>query len=366
VLLGHTEKKGWPASEDALAEARTFLEGLRGRHVIVAPHTDVDGLSSGALVLRALERSGARVEMRVPGKGEHAHSPAFQERLHRAQAEALVVLDMGSRPAPIVPGLPTLVVDHHQPDGFPPEAHVLSGTGVEPVAPTALLTYVLVSPFIEPASLEWLAVLGTVGDLGADAPMPFLPEALKRAGRTAVTETVALLNAARRSSHFAAGLALEVLLRAEEPADIQRGRVPGVKALTDCRIEVQSEVARCSRTPPRIVKDVALLLFSSGAQIHPLVAVRWAQRLPEHIVIAANAGYLPGRVNFALRSKQPRDLIAFLRGLELPPMQGEFAQGHPQATGGSLAPEDFLRLMGALDFRGLQPRDVEPRGFHPG
>lgn len=366
MLLGHAEKKGWPAPGGALAEARTFLEGLRGRRVLVAPHTDADGLSAGALVLRALERSGARVDMCVPGKGEHAHSPAFQERLRRTGGEALVVLDMGSRPAPIVPGLETLVVDHHQPDGFPPGAHVLSAAGLEPVAPTALLTYVLVSPFIEPASLEWLAVLGTVGDLGTDAPMPFLPEALKRAGRKAVTETVALLNAARRSSHFAAHLALEVLLRADGPADIQKGRVPGVAALADCRLEVQSEVARCSRTPPRIVKDVALLLFSSGAQVHPLVAVRWAQRLPEHIVIAANAGYLPGRVNFALRSKQPRDLIAFLRGLELPEMRGEFAQGHPRATGGSLAPQDFLRLMEALGFQGLHSRDVEPRGVQPG
>lgn len=366
VLLGETKETGWPVSAEALTQARDFLERQRNQRVLVAPHTDVDGLSSGALVLRALERLGARADMHVPGKGEHAHSPAFQGRLRRARGKGLVVLDMGSRPAPIVPDLPTLIVDHHHPDGFPPGAQVLSAAGLEPVAPTALLTYVLVSPFIEPASLEWLAVLGTVGDLGTDAPMPFLKEALKRAGRKAVTETVALLNAARRSSHFAAPLALEVLLRAGEPADIQHGRVPGVDALRDCRLEVQSEVGRCSRTPPRIVGDVALLLFSSGAQVHPLVAVRWAQRLPEHIVIAANAGYLPGRVNFALRSKQPRDLLAFLRGLDLPPMQGEFAQGHPRATGGSLAPEDFLRLMGTLGFRGLQAQDVEPRGFMPG
>ncbi|WP_224246078.1 hypothetical protein [Hyalangium gracile] len=281
-------------------------------------------------------------------------------------AEALVVLAMGNRAAPILPDLPTLIVDHHPTTEFPEGAQVLSSHGHEPVVPSSLLTYALVSPLIIPGPLEWLAVLGTVAELGPDAPLPSLKDALRRAGRKAVTEAVALLNAARRSTHFAASLALEVLMRAGSASDIDEGRVPGVDALRDCRLEVQREVARCSKTPPRIAGNVALLLFSSGAQVHPLVAIRWAQRLPEHIVIAANAGYLPGRVDFALRSREPRDLIAFLRGLDLAPVEGDFAHGHPHATGGSLSSRDFLRLTEALGFRGLQAHDVERRGVAPG
>jgi hypothetical protein len=279
--------------------------------------------------------------------------------------EALVVLDMGSRADPILPGVPTLLVDHHQSTEYPEGAMVLSSYGHEPIAPTSLLTYALVSPLVIPGPLEWLAVLGTVADLGTAAALPSLKDALRRAGRKAVTEAVALLNAARRSSHFAASLALEVLMRAGSAADINEGRVPGVDALRDCRLEVQREVTRCAKTPPRFSGNVALLLFSSGAQIHPLVAVRWAQRLPDHIVIAANAGYLPGRVNFALRSREKRDLIAFLRGLGLP-FEGEFARGHAQATGGSLSGREFLQFTEALGFRGLQANDVERRGVAPG
>lgn len=366
MLLGHTGDPRWPVPAEALADARNFLGRQKDRHVLVAPHTDVDGLSSGVLALRALRALGARTTVRLPGKGEHAHSPAFQDRLRRVGADALVVLDMGSRAAPILPDLPTLVVDHHQSTAFPAGAQVLSGYGHEPVAPTSLLTYALVSPLVIPGPLEWLAVMGTVADLGADASLPSLKDALRRAGRKAVTEAVALLNAARRSSQFAAPLALEVLMRAGEASDISEGRIPGVDALRDCRLEVQREVTRCAKTPPRFAGKVALLLFSSGAQIHPLVAVRWAQRLPEHIVIAANAGYLPGRVNFALRSRTGTDLIAFLKGLELPPFEGEYANGHAQATGGSLSARDFLVLAEALGFRGLQTNDVERRGVAPG
>ena len=365
MLLGLTGDPGWPAPVEALARARRFLEEQKDRHVLVAPHTDVDGLSSGVLALRALRTLGARTTSRLPGKGEHAHSPAFQDRMAKVGPEALVVLDMGSRADPILPGVPTLLVDHHQSTEYPEGALVLSSYGHEPIAPTSLLTYALVSPLVIPGPLEWLAVLGTVADLGTDASLPSLKDALRRAGRKAVTEAVALLNAARRSSHFAASLALEVLMRAGSAADINEGRVPGVDALRDCRLEVQREVSRCAKTPPRFSGNVALLLFSSGAQVHPLVAVRWAQRLPEHIVIAANAGYLPGRVNFALRSREKRDLIAFLRGLELP-FEGEFARGHAQATGGSLSGREFLQFTEALGFRGLQANDVERRGIAPG
>jgi single-stranded-DNA-specific exonuclease len=64
------------------------------------------------------------------------------------------------------------------------------------------------------------------------------------------------------------------------------------------------------------------------------------------MVIAANDGYLPGRVNFSVRGGTG-DLRAALRRA-LPDAAGEFAHGHPRATGGSLAPAAFERLLRAL------------------
>ena len=67
-------------------------------------------------------------------------------------------------------------------------------------------------------------------------------------------------------------------------------------------------------------------------------------------MIAANDGYLPGRVNFAVRSASNVDLLAFLRGLGLGDVEGEFAHGHPRATGGSVPPAEFERLVRALGY----------------
>jgi hypothetical protein len=80
------------------------------------------------------------------------------------------------------------------------------------------------------------------------------------------------------------------------------------------------------------------------------VAIRWARRLSDKIVIAANEGYLPGRVNFAVRTMLDINLIDYLRGLGLGQLEGEYGYGHPRASGGSLTPESFNRLLNAMGF----------------
>jgi len=354
MLLGHPQPPAWPASRDALAVARRFLAALRGRRVLVVPAPDADGLASAVLVVRALEAVGARGAVRVPGKGEQAHPSPLLERVRRANPDALVLLGMGDPGEEAAPGVPTLVVERTAPPAPPPSTRVLASTGDGSDVSTSVLALALVAPLVTPAPLEWLAAVGTVAALGAEAPVPFLEDALRRARRKAVMETVALVNAARRSSRFLAARAQEVLLRARGARDIAEGQVAGVEELRDCRVEVRREVERCARTPPRIAPRAALLLFSSEAQVHSLVARRWESRLPGQVVLAANTGYLPGRVDFTLRGPPSPEVDALLR-----------AHG-AQPSGGSLPQPDFLRLAEGLGFRGLRLTDTERRGAFPG
>jgi hypothetical protein len=92
-----------------------------------------------------------------------------------------------------------------------------------------------------------------------------------------------------------------------------------------------------------------LIRFASPAQVHPLVAIRWSRRLAPAIVLAANDGFLPGRVNFAVRSASAKDLLKWLRGLPFTPSpQAEYANGHARATGGSLPTAEFVRFPAIL------------------
>lgn len=342
----------WPAATSALEAGRAFLrERCRTGRVVAAFHGDVDGLAAAVIAIRALERLGNRDVLPLPtGKGESIHSPPMAARLAAARPEALLVLDTGSRAGRILPGVPTLIVDHHVPAGVPEDAVFVSAASHPPVAPAALLTYVLAGGVVESSDLDWLAALGTVADLGFANPFAEIAAVVRRFGRHRVREAVSLLNAAKRAPAHDVACAFAALVAARSPADIAAGHGEPIERLRRYREEVRREANRCARARPAFAGQAALLRFSSPAQVHPLVAARWARRLPRHVVIAANEGYLPGRVNFSLRTALAVDLIAFLHRLRPSGLTGDYAYGHPQATGGSLTVAEFERLLAALGF----------------
>jgi hypothetical protein len=137
-----------------------------------------------------------------------------------------------------------------------------------------------------------------------------------------------------------------------------------VEHLRRCRERVRQELARGTRAAPRLSGRFALVRISSPVLVHPLLGVRWAQRLPHQIVIVANDGYLPGRVTFVVRTQLDVDLVDLLRSVPLEGADVEWAFGHAKAPGGSLAPRDFERLLAGLGLgqaRAAGARDVGAR-----
>ncbi len=339
----------WPASATALEEGRALLRKAASGHVIVACDHDVDGLASAVLVARTMERLAARVDIVPVGRGEHVHVAAYRDRLAALGGDAYVVTDMGSRAEPIGLGAPTLLIDHHDATAFPPDAVIVSAARRLPVAPTSYLAFELLEPLVAIDDLDWLALLGSVADLGAGASFGKLPAWTARYRKKHVSEAIALLNAARRAPDHDVATALDVLRASRSLADIASGSAPGVARLMELRAEVAAEVQRVARTAPRIHGDVAVIRIRSKAQIHPLLAMRWRSRLRDKIVVVANEDFLPGRVNFVVRSTRAIDLIAWLESLAFGDVGPDFARGHPAATGGSVTKEDFERLLRAIE-----------------
>ena len=94
----------------------------------------------------------------------------------------------------------------------------------------------------------------------------------------------------------------------------------------------------------------ALVRVNSPCQVHPLVAQIWRTRLPGYFVLAANEGYLPGRVNFSARSAEGASVLEFLRSQQLSEGEGSYGMGHDQASGGSLPVARWNELLGRLGF----------------
>ncbi len=315
------------------------------RPPLILCHHDADGLAAGAILARALPGASTR----VIGRGEGAWTAATASEVRARAPGGLLVADLGTRGEPVVPGLPTVVLDHHvpvsDPGATPPEVTVIAGHDAEPQPSSAVI-----AGWCAGDDDPWLAAVGAIGDFGDKAPFAEVAEARKRHGIGVLKEAVSLINAPRRSASGDASPALAVLLRAAGPRAVSDGSLPETASLVAAREEVRAALEAGRKVGPKVVGDVALIRLTSACQIHPLVAQSWVSRLRGKVVICANDGYRAGWVHFAARSSDGRDLITFLRERAPAFVGADFAQGHARATGGMLPTEDFARFARVLGF----------------
>lgn len=339
-----------PAAAAAAGMARFVALVDSARPVAVAAHFDADGLSAAAISVRALRAAGRLAEPVIVGKAETPWDDSFTERLQALNPGGLVVADLGTRPEPVLPGVPTLVMDHHRPTGTPPAAITLSGHGLDPEPTSALIAWWAAGALGDQADLLWLAGIGLVGDMAEGAGFAELADAQARWGKTALRDATSLVNAPRRTAAADAGPTLRLLLGCDGPKGITKGESADAEALRAAKAEVREAVEAARKVAPRIVGDVALIRFTSPCQIHPLIAQQWRGRLRDKIVIAANDGYREGWVHFAARSASGRDLLAFLAEHRPEGADGRYGNGHAQATGGALPRSIWDRFIAGLGF----------------
>ncbi len=320
----------------------------RTRPVWVLGHNDADGLSATALFTRAFTAAGWSVRTRIVGRGESPWSAEMREELAGVDAGGIVVTDLGVRDGAPKPGVPTVVVDHHVPTGAP-DAEVITGYGLDPIPTSSLLAFWCAGALADPEPWLWLAAVGLIGDMADGAGFPEMAAA-RRYGITALRDAVSLLNAPRRSASGDAGPALELLMQADGPREVTDGSRPQTAALLAAKAEVKGELDAARRVAPKVREGVALIRFHSATQIHPLVAQQWRGRLKGDVVLAANTGYRPGWVHFAVRTARDLDLIAWLADRRPPGADEAYGSGHRQATGGALRTPDWNAFVDRLGF----------------
>jgi single-stranded-DNA-specific exonuclease len=293
----------------------------------VVTHPGADGLAAGAIALRERGEHAAAAVLLAPGLTPFSPEAGLPDG-------ALAVLDWGVRPL----DRPALLVDHHAPESAPREDQVvITSYGAVPETPTSALMRRLV-----PGAPAWLAAVGSLSDLGDEAFD--LPEADERR-HAAVRRLCSLVDAPRRVPDGPVRTALSVLMDAEDArAAVEDARVG---ELEEAKRAWRAELDRVAGVEPVVGEEIALLRFSSPCLVHPPLATMWARRLAPRVVIAANDGWLPGRVSFAMRGGDG-SLLALLRAALPEDVEGEAGHGHDHATGGSLEPEGFERVMEAL------------------
>ncbi|KAI0133019.1 DHH family protein [Xylariales sp. AK1849] len=379
----------WPAPREQIDRARSFILecAAAGENTLIVPDKDADGLTSGAIMQKTLVLLGldpSLISAHLLQKGSNIHEESERVSMAASKPAFIIVLDQGSRKSGPVIDEPhkALVIDHHHAleDDFPEGAEHVTACNSPPVATSSLLTYLICSELHENVggSCDWLCVMGTHGDLGNtlkwQPPFPDMKATFKTYTKKALNDAVSLINAPRRTATYDVPEAWKSLTSAQSPSDLLKTR-----SLIAARAEVNAEVERCTHTAPKFSGDAKIAVFrvNSAAQIHPVIATRWAGHLQSpklEVILVANDGYLPGMVNFSCRvprSARARDtpvnIIEILKGVAdkapdptLRARLGEsFARGHKEASGGIVPKAEFEELMDILEI-GKKPIKDSP------
>ncbi|MCW3061948.1 MAG: hypothetical protein JWQ02_3769 [Capsulimonas sp.] len=340
--------------ENARAAFAAFLDKTPHAGRTVGLHdSDADGVAAGVIWQRGLERLGYTDLTRIiPDRERNAWTEANRAKVTAARPNSLFVMDLGSQSEPVLPGVPTCFIDHHRPEGSPPGDILISAYEWDPIPNTSLMIWELLRPLTNVDDLDWIAAIGALSDLGDKAPFALIEETKKKYKAKYLREATTLINAVRRASHYNPEAAARVLLAHSDPRSLTESTDSDVEELRAARAEVKEAMEEAKKAAPVFSGPAALIRINSPCQIHPLMAQIWRSRLPKYIVIAANEGYLPGRVNFSVRSAPGINVLEFLHGIDLglPEGEGNYGHGHDQASGGSLPREYWERFLGKLGF----------------
>ncbi|MCA1990534.1 MAG: ATP-dependent DNA ligase [Coleofasciculus sp. S288] len=336
-----------PTLEAARDTFKAFVDRIQpDKSVVVLHDSDADGVTAGVVLQLALSRAGfENVKLVAPNRNRNAWTPANRERVITAAPDSLFVLDLGSQSEPVIAGVPTCFIDHHRPEGIPPGDTLISAYTWEPIPNTSLLVWELCSSLTDVSDLDWIAAIGTVSDLGEKAPFEVLAVAKSRYTAKYLKEASALINAARRASQYNPEVAVRALLSHDSPRSLVNSDTEDVEQLRLARKEVQAAMEQAKKAAPVFSGNVALVQINSPCQIHPLIAQSWRTRLPKYIVMVANEGYIPGRVNFSVRTASGINVLDFLKNVDLSPGEGSYGHGHDSASGGSLPVERWHELL---------------------
>lgn len=348
----------YPELDEAQAHFEGFVQKIEATsRIVILCDGDVDGLGAAVVLWHFLRKHGfeeERLAVLQPGKGENAFTAATGQAVSSLKPVTLFVLDLGIRDQEIVPGVPTLFVDHHRPEGEPPNSVVLTGYQWRPVPTSSLLTYLLCNKNQAVRGRAWIAAIGNLGDLGPEQIE--MQAAIREQKQKWLREATTLLNAAKRSSRPEEGCAaaFRLMRDASSARALVEADSEDANLLRELKEEVQSALSEAKRTAPKFSKTekVAILRFDSPARVHPLLAQSWRGRLKDFVVIAANGGYLEGKVSFSVRTNLDLNLLDFLHS-KLPGLEeeeAEYGHGHDRATGGVISNRNWQRLTAALGF----------------
>ena len=329
---------------------RAWLETHGSASPWVALHDyDADGVCAGVLWAHMAARLG-RPSFRtsagiIAGQSGSRNLEAHIPQLAAREPGALFVLDLGSYPTDLVPGVPTLYIDHHKSASLGDSC--LNGSVLDPAPCTSLLMYDLMGAGF--SHLDWIAAVGAYSDLGDKAPFAVVEQASLKYSKKALREITGLINSGRRGAKFNPEWAAQALLEHDSPQALLQSSHPCVEALRESKRLAHAAFQKAKNCAPRFSTEAALLLINTPCRVNGLLATVWKNRLPNHYVLVGNLGLEGDFIEYSSRCRRDKNVLEWLEP-HISRLIGHSPQGHQQASGGRLTRQLWPELLRSLGF----------------
>lgn len=330
----------------------SFARQAEGRRLVIACRGDAAGMASARMAARwfADRGEGTSAVVLTPEKGRLLTGRRLAERAQQVGAGAVLALDLGASDEAVLPRVATLQINVH---GHPAKlkASIIEAAAPQVVEPAGMVLYRLLGELGGVGHLAWLATMAAEAG-HPKAARPTLPAGAKRFSRTALREVAVLLNSAGRSSDPATAEAMALLERNDGPEELLADDSAELDRLRRCRAEVMRALARWSRQRPHFMWRVALVPVASPCRIEEILAAMWTRQLERYMVVAANSGYVPGKVHIIARTASPdRDLLLLLDKTAPDGLEQPFALGRRDYVEAILPRKVWEKMLRKMRFR---------------
>ncbi len=352
-----------PLNTSLFKEFDRFVLGIKSEDVVALMHDrDPDGFCSGVILAKLVERlRGKQIDLRINAVGsDYSLMPSAVASLKRNKVTVLIISDISADHEPdlirkVSKFARVLIVDHHKHYHSFKEKNILLvkpqllGSKVDPSSyATSKLAYDLASRVANMRDCDWLAVVGSIGDIATKPwdswvtsvfrkyQIKRLPDLFKTGlGKVAITINNAVIHNER---HIPA--VFKTVYEAKRPEDVVRSPLRKYSSAVDK--EIQKWVREADRRAERLLPDLIVYSPKPKFQLKSTLSTILSFRYPNKTLILL--GPDGDKITVSARRQDRKVAVNALLECAIKGIKGASAGGHIPAAGGRFPKKALARF----------------------
>lgn len=345
--------------EEIAGKFRKFMDSIAEKDAVaVLHHTDPDGVCSGVIISKLVEKKrGRKPEFHLnQGTSEIAVKDETVGFLKSSSVNKVIIVDLGVDQEPegikkIEAFADILVLDHHK---IYNDISSKKTTFIKPqlfsdVKPgayaAAKLCFDMSMGYADVSELDWVAAVGIIGDCGFEEWKKFLDDVFKKHSiekkpeifETELGKTASLISDAECFDSSKAHDAFEVVYSAKEPKDVLESELKKYREAIESEIEYWTEhLAEFAEA----TENMIFYLLKSKYRIKGAISTRLSLAHKDKTIIVMQD---IGNMMLGISARRRDEKIAMNELLEKATegLEGSNAGGHVPAAGGRIMKKDF-------------------------